>query len=88
LQSHGGSKLKTCATLFNESQSRIIISVAPDHLEQAKQALAAVPHQQIGTVGGDELRISADASEFRWPLAELHDLWFYSIERAVADDAS
>jgi phosphoribosylformylglycinamidine (FGAM) synthase-like enzyme len=76
------------ATLFNESQSRIIISVTTDNLDQVIQTLADIPHQHLGTVGGDELTITLDNSEFRWPVAELHDLWFHSIERAVGGDAS
>ena len=49
---------------------------------------AGVPHQQLGTVAGDELRIRANNEDFRWPVADLYDGWFNAIRRAVESDSS
>ncbi|HEV3408845.1 MAG TPA: hypothetical protein VG095_01000, partial [Chthoniobacterales bacterium] len=82
-------KLEACATLFGESQSRIIISAEAGNLETVKLRLttANVPFSVLGRVGGDELRIRVGEEDFRWPIAELHDLWFNSIRRAVEEDS-
>jgi phosphoribosylformylglycinamidine synthase subunit PurL len=78
------------ATLFNESQSRIAISVAPDDAEKAISILRErrVPFEQLGQVGGEELRIRVANEDFRWPVADLYDDWWNSIRRAVASDSS
>ena len=78
----------TCAALFGESQSRIVISVASDDAPQAQKELAGVPHSVLGTVGGAELNIHAAGENYRWPIADLHDLWFHAIARAVESSAS
>jgi phosphoribosylformylglycinamidine synthase len=74
--------------LFNESQSRIIISVRPEHLDNAIAMLRGrdVPFQQLGKVGGDELQIRIDEQTFRWRVAEIYDYWWNAIRRAVEQD--
>ncbi len=86
----GGSELRTEQILFNESQSRIVISVAAENLEKTMGALqkAGVPHQHLGTVAKEELRIQANNENFRWPVADLYDDWFNAIRRAVESDSS
>jgi phosphoribosylformylglycinamidine synthase len=76
--------------LFNEAQSRIIISVAKENAGEAQQGLqrAGVPYAVLGSVGGDQLRIRANGSDLRWEVAELHDLWFNSIARIMDPDSS
>jgi phosphoribosylformylglycinamidine synthase subunit PurL len=71
--------------LFNESQSRIIISVAPENLDNAVAMLRehGVPIQQLGEVGGDELQIRIYEKTFRWRIGELYDDWWNAIRRAV-----
>ena len=78
------------ATLFNESQSRIVISVTPENLEKTMSILQKgnVPHQRLGTVTGDELRIRANIENFRWPITDLYDDWWNSIRRLVESDSS
>ena len=78
------------ATLFNESQSRIVISVTPENLEKTMSILqkGEVPHQRLGTVTGDELRIRANTENFRWPITDLYDDWWNSIRRLVESDSS
>ena len=80
------SNVDVCAALFGEAQSRIIISVREESLAAVLASLgsAKVPFAQLGHVGGSELRIGFGDEEYKWPLAELHDLWYNSIARAVA----
>jgi phosphoribosylformylglycinamidine synthase subunit PurL len=76
--------------LFNESQSRIVISVAPGDLEKAISILSedAVPFQQLGTVSPGDLCIRVDEQVFRWPVASLYDDWFNAIRCAVEEQES
>jgi phosphoribosylformylglycinamidine synthase len=71
--------------LFNEAQSRIVISVAAKSAGAVLTFLETygVPAQRLGTVGGDALEISADATALHWPLAELDDTFTHSIARAM-----
>ena len=83
-------KRDACATLFNESQSRIVISVRPENLDNAIAILGEhdVPFQQLGKVGGDELQIRIDGQTYRWPVTEIYDDWWNAIRRAVEQDES
>ena len=75
--------------LFNESQSRVVISVAAESLEKTMSVLrkAGVPFHQLGTVGGDRLRIKVADQNFTWPIADLYDDWWNSIRRLVESDS-
>ncbi len=85
-------RLEACATmrldalLFGETQSRVVITCKPlDAVKVVERArLMGVPAIQIGRVGGDKLAVKAAAGEFSSPLAELHDVWWNSIARAMA----
>jgi phosphoribosylformylglycinamidine synthase len=74
------------ALLFGETQSRVIVSVAPmDVVKVVERAkILGVSATMIGAVGGGDLTIKAGAWEGIWPLAELHDLWWNAIARAMA----
>ena len=74
--------------LFNESQSRIVISVASKDAERAMSILRerVVPCEQLGQVGDDELRIRVDKENLRWPVADLYDDWWNAIRRAIEDE--
>src|SRR5262245_26201828 len=76
--------------LFNESQSRILISVTPENLDNAISMLRerGVPFQKLGKVGGNELQIRIDEQTFRWPVAEIYDDWWNAIRRAVEQEES
>jgi phosphoribosylformylglycinamidine synthase len=76
--------------LFNESQSRIVISVASENLDRTLSMLREqqLSFQQLGRVGGNELRIGVKANEFAWPIADLYDDWFNAIRRAVEEEES
>jgi phosphoribosylformylglycinamidine synthase subunit PurL len=95
----GETSATTEEFLFNESQSRIVISVAPENLEKAMSILSAtadssggeretgVPFQRLGKVGGgDQLRIRIADQEFAWPIADLYDDWWNSIRQLVESD--
>src|SRR5205809_2075260 len=76
--------------LFNESQSRIVISVAPENLDNTILMLRQrdVPFQQLGKVGGDQLQIQVNDEQFAWSIADLYDDWWNSIRRVVGSDSS
>jgi phosphoribosylformylglycinamidine synthase len=76
--------------LFNESQSRIVISVAPENLDNTILMLRErdVPFQQLGEVVDNELRIEVNDEKFVWPIADLYDDWWNSIGRLVESDSS
>jgi phosphoribosylformylglycinamidine synthase subunit PurL len=73
------------ALLFGETQSRVVISVAPLNagkvLAQAK--ILGIPAAVIGKVGGAALQIKAGEQTLSAPLTELHDPWWNSIARAM-----
>jgi phosphoribosylformylglycinamidine synthase len=81
---------EAATVLFNESQSRIVMSVTPENLDKAITMLRErdVPFQQLGKVGGDELQIRIDEQTFRWRVAEIYDQWWNAIGRAVEQDES
>lgn len=80
------SHSEAATALFNEAQSRIVISVAESNaaavLDQLKNS--SVPAVRLGLVGGDFLSIEIGQELFRWPIGELFDDWYYSIERSLA----
>jgi hypothetical protein len=45
-----------------------------------------VPFQQLGQVGGNELRIRVDDETYRWSVGDLYDAWYNAIRRAVEDE--
>jgi phosphoribosylformylglycinamidine synthase len=62
------------ALLFSESQSRIVVSVAEENLEQLRQIAAEhhVPMQVMGGVGGASFVIQP---LLRLPVDELRAIW-------------
>src|SRR6184192_947964 len=90
--SHAGdapASTNVATVLFNETQSRIIISCDPKNTELVLSELRSknIPHTQIGGVIADDLRITAGGESLSWPVAELHDLWWNAIQRAVESDS-
>ena len=73
------------ALLFGEAQGRVLISAAAaDAVKVIGRAkILGVPATQIGIVGGDSLEIKSAGSGLSCSLAELHDLWWNSIARAM-----
>jgi phosphoribosylformylglycinamidine synthase II len=72
--------------LFNESQSRVIISVRPEDTVAVEAVCAAAEIQfgRVGEVGGSVLAISTQRESLRWDVAELYQAWYSSIERAMS----
>ncbi|HEX7517736.1 MAG TPA: phosphoribosylformylglycinamidine synthase subunit PurL [Chthoniobacterales bacterium] len=77
--------MSTAQTLFNESQSRIVISCAPNDAEKAVSMMRSksIPHSMLGQVVNKTLRIKDPGSELSWPIVDLYDDWFNAIRRAV-----
>jgi phosphoribosylformylglycinamidine synthase subunit PurL len=79
------------ALLFGESQSRVVLSVKPEMVEQVLNRAwdSGIPAMKIGTVGGDRLII--DVEEGQWSegchidlsIDQIHDRWAFSIERTL-----
>jgi phosphoribosylformylglycinamidine synthase subunit PurL len=71
--------------LFNESQSRVVISIVPGSAEQVMQLLKerGVSGHHLGVVGGDALAIATGGETLRWPLEEIYHDWFDAIENLV-----
>jgi phosphoribosylformylglycinamidine synthase len=83
LQAAGRRRLDQ--VLFNETQSRIVISTMPENVVTVLQFMQSrnLPAHRLGTVGGDELRIVVANETLRWPLCEIHDDWYDAITNAV-----
>ncbi|MEO6872565.1 MAG: phosphoribosylformylglycinamidine synthase subunit PurL [Chthoniobacterales bacterium] len=76
--------------LFNETQSRIVISCVPENADAVLELLASrdVPAARLGTVGGDTLKLMVAGETLRWPIAELHADWHDAIANALhAEDS-
>jgi phosphoribosylformylglycinamidine synthase len=75
--------------LFNESQSRIVISVALENLQETMSIFQGrqIPFEELGRVGGNQLRIRISSEEFSWPVGDLYDDWWNAIRRAVESDS-
>ncbi len=86
--SAAGSEQGLDQILFNESQSRIVVSSVPEDVDAVLQLLKAraVPAFRLGTVGGDELRIKIAGETLRWPVQEIHDDWHNAIANALQKD--
>jgi len=90
--SHAGdapASTNVATVLFNETQSRIIISCDPKNTELVLSELKSknIPHAQIGSVIAGDLRITASGECLSWPVVELYDLWWNAIRRAVESDS-
>ncbi len=74
------------ALLFGEVQSRIVISTAAINAGKliAQAKALGVTAFLLGHVGGDELKIKTAATTLTARIADLHDLWWNSIARAMS----
>jgi phosphoribosylformylglycinamidine synthase II len=72
--------------LFNESQSRVIISAGPEDTAALEAICTAAEIQfgRVGVVGGSDLIISTQREALRWDIAELYQAWYSSLERAMS----
>jgi phosphoribosylformylglycinamidine synthase II len=75
------------ATLFGESASRVVVSVAPAHAHEllGRASAARVPATIIGRVGGNHIRMAIDGRMvIDEPLAACEQIWSTAIERSLA----
>jgi phosphoribosylformylglycinamidine synthase II len=72
--------------LFNESQSRIIVSIARDVVGslQREATQRQIPLIQLGRVGGSFLEIETATGAFSWSLDQIHETWYGSIGLALS----
>jgi phosphoribosylformylglycinamidine synthase len=73
------------ALLFGETQARVVISVSALNVGKvlAQAKILGIPAIQIGKVGGSALQIKAGGQTLTAETAELHDLWWNAIARAM-----
>ena len=71
--------------LFNESQSRVVVSVSAEDENAVLTLLAerAVPVRNIGVVWGEELVIRTPEARHVWPVEELYRAWHDSIANCM-----
>jgi phosphoribosylformylglycinamidine synthase subunit PurL len=77
---------QVAATLFGESASRILVSVAPEHVEtvQAAALAAGVPASRIGQTGGQRIILEVDGIvRVDTPVAAAESAWRTAIERRM-----
>ena len=82
----GETNLRPDVLLFNETQSRIIVSVKKNNATAALALLEwrGVPARRLGAVTKSEsLKICADGRTFVWSLPELDAFWSQSIEKLM-----
>lgn len=82
----GQTGLRPDVALFNESQSRIVISVKAELEAEVLAALnkQGVPARRLGFVQeASTLSISADGKHWEWPLAELNEVWANTIGKLM-----
>ncbi len=77
----GGFGARPDAVLFGETQSRIIVTCAPEHLERITNT--SLPVTVLGTTGGRELKIKTSRGELSWDVGRLRDVWWNAIGRLM-----
>lgn len=83
----GAATTRLDVLLFNESQSRVIITVDGSRVEEVLAALKAkgVPARKLGSVGGTDLIIRANGAEVARPVADLHEAWYFAIRNCMTE---
>ncbi|MDP9291781.1 MAG: AIR synthase-related protein, partial [Verrucomicrobiota bacterium] len=71
--------------LFNESQSRIVISVSRTNAAAALALVEwrGVPANRLGFTGGKTLEIKFNGSQSSWVVDELHTAWYGAIANCM-----
>ena len=75
------------ALLFGETQSRVVISCAPDRLAAIKELAEneGQPLQVLGVTGGNSLQMQTSRGELSWDIARLRDVWWNAIGRLMGE---
>jgi phosphoribosylformylglycinamidine synthase len=82
----GSTGLRTDVALFNESQSRVVISVTEANVGAVLDFLAGekIPVQKLGHVTeAKTLEINVNGLALAWPLADLDTAWNGTLERLM-----
>lgn len=83
----GTTGLRPEVLLFNETQSRVVISLKPENVSAATALLAkhGVPSRALGTVtAGPDLAVKADGADFVWDIPILNVAWADTIGELMA----
>jgi phosphoribosylformylglycinamidine synthase subunit PurL len=80
--------LRLDQALFNETQSRIVLSVTASNAAAVLAMLEwrGIPARRLGIVGGSDLRITARGVDLHWPVRDLHEAWYHSIARTMSGE--
>ena len=87
----GRDDLGVAATLFGETASCVIVSVAEHHADNvlARAADAGLPASAIGRVGGTRYRLAVDGtSVIDVPVAEIEGIWETGLSRHFEPEAA
>jgi len=85
----GTTGLRADVLLFNESQSRVVVSVKPENADAllALVRKSGVPAQRLGYVTTDSsLKVAADGKSYEWALDELQHAWGGTIGRLMGSE--
>ncbi|MBK6709461.1 MAG: phosphoribosylformylglycinamidine synthase subunit PurL [Chloroflexi bacterium] len=65
------------AILFSESLSRFVVEVQPEDADQFRAIMAGTPHECVGVIGGEVLRVNGRASQpiLETSVQELEQAW-------------
>ncbi|MCZ7669489.1 MAG: phosphoribosylformylglycinamidine synthase subunit PurQ [Chloroflexi bacterium] len=65
------------AILFSETISRFLVEVRPEDSDKFRDAMAGVPHECVGVIGGEVLRVNGRFGQpiLEATLAELEQAW-------------
>jgi phosphoribosylformylglycinamidine synthase II len=83
----GDTGLRPEVLLFNETQSRVVISVKAENAAAAQELLGkhGVPVRTLGTVtAGPNLAVKADGTTFEWDIPTLLTAWADTIGNLMA----
>jgi phosphoribosylformylglycinamidine synthase len=71
--------------LFNETQSRVVISCVPEDADAILGLFASrkLPAARLGLVGGNTIDVTVAGESLRWPLAEIYADWHDAIANAL-----
>ncbi|MGH8164993.1 MAG: AIR synthase-related protein, partial [Rhodanobacteraceae bacterium] len=74
--------------LFNESQSRVVISIGSEEMDSVLRLLQKrrVPAQRLGLVGGSALKVTAAGETLSWPIEEIFGDWWNAIASHLGEE--
>ena len=82
----GTTALRADQLLYNESQTRVVISVKKENATTVLALLEwrGIPAKRIGTVGGKTLEILADGAQLTWETDALYNAWYFAIRNCMS----